>query len=219
MLDIYSAIGLSKFSDKPKLCNVRSVYCIQKEKQIPFRYISISGLAEDVKLAEILIYQTLTNQPMHESLELKIPNLFIGAIIGRNGDSIRSMQDRSKCRIDVERRSDQADRKVVLRGTKDQIQMAKNFILDIVKEEKVFKGIEKTLFLTSEPCENGDEKALKMAEQNLLEGEELDQDVTEIYVSSVMDPDLFYVQKVGAKSVELDKLVQEMTAFYELQGV
>lgn len=37
----------------------------------------------------------------------------------------------------------------------------------------------------------------------------------EIYVSSVNSPSAFHVQKVGPKSVELDKLVQNMTSYYE----
>ena len=44
---------------------------------------------------------------------------------------------------------------------------------------------------------------------------ENDDSVTEVYVSSVRDPDLFYVQKVGPSSVALDKLSQEMTAYFE----
>ena len=37
----------------------------------------------------------------------------------------------------------------------------------------------------------------------------------EIFVSSISDPSFFYVQKSGPASVALDKLVQDMTSFYE----
>ena len=65
--------------------------------------ISIIGLPDDVKLAEILIHQILANQPSTESFVMHIPSTFIGPIIGRNGESIRSLQDRSGCHIDIER--------------------------------------------------------------------------------------------------------------------
>ena len=68
-----------------------------------YRFMSISGLPDDVKLAEILIHQIIANQPTTESFEMYIPAIYIGPIIGRNGESIRSLQDRSGCRIDIER--------------------------------------------------------------------------------------------------------------------
>merc|ERR1719158_2030686 len=40
--------------------------------------------------------------------------------------------------------------------------------------------------------------------------------VIEVYVSSILNPSQFYVQKVGPQSIALDKLVQEMTAYYEI---
>ena len=69
-----------------------------------FRILSISGLPDDVKLAEILVNQTIANQPTLERMEMQIPSVYIGRIIGRNGETIRSLQDRSRCRIDIERR-------------------------------------------------------------------------------------------------------------------
>ena len=40
----------------------------------------------------------------------------------------------------------------------------------------------------------------------------------EVYVSSICDPGHFYVQKVGPTSVALDKLVQDMTLFYDQES-
>ena len=37
----------------------------------------------------------------------------------------------------------------------------------------------------------------------------------EVFVSGVESPSEFYVQKIGSRSVELDKLTAEMTQFYE----
>ena len=65
--------------------------------------MSINGLPDDVKLAEILVHQIIANVPTEESFVLYIPSSFVGPIIGRNGENIRSLQDRSGCRIDIER--------------------------------------------------------------------------------------------------------------------
>ena len=42
--------------------------------------------------------------------------------------------------------------------------------------------------------------------------------VNEVFVSHITDPSLFYVQKVGVSSITLDKLVQDMTAYYEQEN-
>jgi len=189
-----------------------------------YRFLSISGLPDDVKLAEILIHQIIANQPTTETFEMYIPSTYIGPIIGRNGESIRSLQDRSGCRIDIERRplSDTNDRKVVLRGNPNQIKMARTFIEDIVRslinERQLFGNHkQQPLFLTSDPAVNGDSNHQHM--KTTLEYEELITNQTdaivEVYVCSISDPSCFYVQKVGPTSVALDKLGQDMTSFYD----
>ena len=97
------------------------------------RFASISGSPDDVKLAEILIYQMIANQPKLEQMDIFVRAIYIGKtgftkavqctrsrfllvkwililsfhiigrIIGRNGEVIRSIQDRSRCKIKVER--------------------------------------------------------------------------------------------------------------------
>ena len=48
------------------------------------RYLAITGQPEDVKLAEIMIYQTMANQPFQETFEMNVPSIYVGAIIGRS---------------------------------------------------------------------------------------------------------------------------------------
>ena len=67
-----------------------------------YRIAAISGNPDDVKLAEILIYQIIANQPKLETMEMLVRAVFIGRIIGKNGETIRSIQDRSRCKIKVE---------------------------------------------------------------------------------------------------------------------
>ena len=119
------------------------------------------------------------------------------------------------------------DRKVTLRGTGDQIRIAKVFIEEIVHEEESFRSKVQTsvesrpprckqaLFLASES--HSDESSSDLSTKYTFE--ELaatSQDaIIEIYVSSITNPGQFFVQKVGPRSIALDKLVQDMSAFYD----
>ena len=67
------------------------------------RTLLVQGSPDDAQLAEILIHQTILNQPRMETLELQIPSEATGLVIGRNGDRIRDIQMQSRCRIDVDR--------------------------------------------------------------------------------------------------------------------
>lgn len=69
----------------------------------------ISGHPEDAQLAEILIHQTIANQPRLETLELRVPVQVVGRIIGRQGENIRRMQMQSRCKIDVDRNDEKGD--------------------------------------------------------------------------------------------------------------
>ncbi len=67
------------------------------------RVLEIRGNADDVNLAQILIDQTIANQPKVEKVEINIPNSATGRVIGMGGENLRVMQTSSKCRIHVDR--------------------------------------------------------------------------------------------------------------------
>ena len=74
------------------------------------------------------------------------------------------------------------------------------------------------LYLTSEEDPKSGDKGRRI-EPNYQQEELLPtggDKVIEVYVSSILNPSQFYVQKVGPQSVALDKLVQEMTTYYEI---
>ena len=85
------------------------------------RFISIVGPAESAQLAEILIHQTIANQPRLETVIMEIPVSCVGRVIGAGGQTIRGLQTQSQCKIDVERGS----------GTRGLSE--KNFILNYVR--------------------------------------------------------------------------------------
>ena len=66
---------------------------------------------------------------------------------------------------------------------------------------------------TADEVEHPSKDSIKTEELLATSGDLL----IEVYVSSINSPNDFHVQKVGPKSVELDKLVQNMSSWYELE--
>ena len=48
--------------------------------------------------------KVIANQPKLETVEIHVRAIFIGRIIGKNGETIHSIQDRSRCKIKIESR-------------------------------------------------------------------------------------------------------------------
>ena len=132
------------------------------------------------------------------------------------------------------------DRKISLKGTSEQIKIACGIIEDIVKEEVDFReqikesaesrsfrssrrprqrqnNDKQPLFLTSDSNieEESDENFVKPKSQTEELNAVNENYVVEVYVSFITDPSFFYIQKVGPGSIALDKLVQDMSSYYD----
>jgi len=193
------------------------------------RVAGIRGLSEDVSYAEILIHQTIANQPRLERVTMYVPVSTVGRIIGRQGSNIRDIQLVSGCRVDVEREQSagvSTERKIVLKGTSEQISSAKKMIEETVKDVLSMRNnlvsnrqprvkTNQPLFLSYQDDVNEEASlSYRGGKQEVLELMGGD-NVLEVFVSGVESPTEFYVQKIGPRSVDLDKLTAEMTQFYE----
>ena len=73
------------------------------------------------------------------SFIMHIPNVAVGLLIGRSGETIRSLQQRSGCSVQVQRNIDvqpgSDTREVVLSGREDQIDMARREIEMIIQDK------------------------------------------------------------------------------------
>ena len=84
------------------------------------------------------IKQAGTHQPAlrvgEDSITIKVPNRTVGLIIGKGGETIRDLQERSHCHVNIvgEEKSEGSLRPVNLIGTPEAAKMAKEFIMDIV---------------------------------------------------------------------------------------
>ncbi|CAB4070092.1 TDRKH [Lepeophtheirus salmonis] len=126
------------------------------------RVLTIRGSQENIELAEILIRQTILNQPTILVSTMKIPGKTAGVVLG-----ILPLQDPRE---------------------------TKPYFLLLIKNDNESPIVRDSYLEEFQPLNT--------------------QDAIEVYVSYTESPDFYYVQKVGRMSVMLDKLVQDMTTFY-----
>ena len=76
-----------------------------------------------------------------DSLQMMVPDRTVGLIIGRGGETIRDLQDRSGCHVNIvgENKSINGMRPVNLIGSTSAQQYARDLILEIVESDQ--KGI------------------------------------------------------------------------------
>ncbi|CAG8726927.1 14424_t:CDS:10, partial [Acaulospora morrowiae] len=112
------------------------------------RRVTITGTQEDVKSAKAMVQQLVEDaingnstsrrdsQGFNRSITIHIPSSKVGVVIGRGGETIRDLQDRSGARINVTPDSAASpqsnDRPVTLIGDESAVQRAKALIDEIV---------------------------------------------------------------------------------------
>ena len=191
-----------------------------------YRVCCVRGLAEDVQMAEILIQQTISQQPRLESLVMTVPSGCCGRIIGRDGDTIRDIQRISGAKVDVDRDDNHSvERRITIKGTSKQISEAKGMIEEKVREQENMrssllssrqprvKQSPQPLFLSYSGEEDSEQPLSLVQPQEILEVIAGDNAI-DVMVSGVETPSEFWVQKVGPQSRDLDKMTQTMTDFY-----
>nr|CAD1843161.1 unnamed protein product [Ananas comosus var. bracteatus] len=127
------------------------------------RAVEISGTSEQISKAEQLINDVLAEVTFSqfvrlwhyfcssiwwsptgaEQFQMKIPNSKVGLIIGKGGESIKSMQAKSGARIQViplhlPPGDTSTERTVYIDGTKEQIEAGKQLVNEIVNSEDCF---------------------------------------------------------------------------------
>ncbi|XP_022238896.1 tudor and KH domain-containing protein-like isoform X2 [Limulus polyphemus] len=193
----------------------------------------IRGSPENAQEAENLLYQLINEQPQILTEDVFVPVRVCGRIIGRNGDTIRTMCRISGAKITLDRGGDERDpdnqKRVTIRGTRDQIDIAISLIDEKLAEDEAFR---QKISLSSSSAQTLQHRGRPLSigassdEANVSSHQELQQELlvpsaadgyTEVFVSAVENPGSFWVQTVGTKSVQLDKMVEEMTEFYTQQ--
>ncbi|XP_056002323.1 tudor and KH domain-containing protein homolog isoform X2 [Ostrea edulis] len=199
------------------------------------RTMIIRGTAESAQRAELVIRDFVANMPVILTEVMSVPSSALGRIIGRGGDTIKSISRSSKAKVYVDRAPDDyrvVEQEVQLTGSREQIDLAKTLIQEKVQEEKVFRAKKSVMEANREKRNksNMNTKQEKREEIPLDEKEPVhtnpslhQQNVAswpsgrsfvEVYVSSVANPSTFFVQILTSKSMELDEIVKDMSQYY-----
>ncbi|XP_043274911.1 tudor and KH domain-containing protein homolog isoform X2 [Venturia canescens] len=189
------------------------------------RICFIKGTAEGLRMAEAMIQNILASQPLIETYETYVPQRVCPKIIGRAGESIREIQVSTKAKIIIEKSwsSDpNSKRRVIIKGTAEQIASALNQIEDKVHEYN--ETLEKLVAGESSRSQRGKVSpripAINPPNDTPLltqpaNDETLNEGTMDVYVSAIENPSQFWVQVAGSGTLCLDELVAEMTAYYE----
>ncbi|XP_039299293.1 tudor and KH domain-containing protein homolog [Nilaparvata lugens] len=192
-----------------------------------FRTCVIRGSKESVILAELLIHDFITSQPLIETYEMWVPKNAMGRIIGRGGENIKAITRDSCCKVsaDSNRAPGTEENRIILKGTAEQIAVAKSLIEEKVEEEiemrKTFDERSSNRYPRNKPAKAisnipANDDMAGAAEKHSTEKlvSVVSDGSMQIFVSAVASPKKFWVQVLSPKSVKLDHLVDQMTDYY-----
>lgn len=192
-----------------------------------YQICTISGSANDVKNAKQLIDVETKKQPIITD-ELLVPMSSCGKIEGYCGSILHEICQRSSAKVWVDpgmRKTQGENRRVLITGTKEQVELAKKLIEEKIKEPTV----EQSLLDTKDADKKSPRASVSpFASNSSITTTESPREVMlpspeklknnggplEVYVSAVASPSRFWVQICGPQTTELDFLVDAMTEYY-----
>ncbi|XP_068161004.1 tudor and KH domain-containing protein isoform X2 [Antennarius striatus] len=240
----------------------------------------LQGSKEQVLLARCVLENLVTDcEPVTDTLE--VPQSAFGRIIGRGGESIKLITRTTGAKVCLSKEKKHgpgAQGSVTITGTRQEVQQAKELIVEKVKEDMIVRTkISQSSALREKrghtavsqrpdsidtvapvgwnnngpysqrekngPLLHADETGgepeqvfVKMDDENDMKEEESVSSDTgseiskfeisspdlsfqpdehlEVYVSAYENPNHFWIQILGVRSLQLDKLTKEMTRFY-----
>jgi len=158
--------------------------------------------------------------------KIYIPDFTVSKIIGRDGETIKETKKKTQCSIMIEDWNKDKDRLILLKGTKTQIDDARDVIekkvrevLNVKKYQRYMreyhnsKRAARPMFVNQHQHESDTESGTE--DSNKIREELCDFDsLIDVIVSSAKTPESLWVQKFGDSSVKLNELTREMTEYY-----
>ncbi|XP_076271261.1 tudor and KH domain-containing protein homolog [Rhynchophorus ferrugineus] len=177
----------------------------------------IKGSVEGCNVAWRLIQDFINNQPIFESEDLWIPTGCVRNVIGRGGEKINEIRSLSGAKLTVvDEDKGLPSKRIIIKGTKEQINVAKSLIEDVVEKSQLNQQVIHDSLAKREPrAPSRSPEVTKKPECERISpipGQSDNQ--FEVYVSAMDNPSKFWLQIVGPKATELDCLVEEMTEYY-----
>ncbi|GFT14102.1 tudor and KH domain-containing protein [Nephila pilipes] len=195
--------------------------CTLREEEVPdneYSIASVSGTPDSVEDAIIFINEILSNR--HEVLTKEIIlHEDITDTVWKNVNIIRQICDFTNAKILFDfhaPKNESSGVKITVRGKKEEVDEALELIDEIVAKYEVKKS--KQIHVAGRALPENIPGHSTILDQQNLPVEKLIPNsfdgYMEIYVSAVENPNKFWVQIAGSKTVQLDKLATEMTEFY-----
>ncbi|KAG8008907.1 Tudor and KH domain-containing protein [Nibea albiflora] len=200
----------------------------------------LQGSKEQILLARCVLENLVTDcEPVTEALE--VPQTAFGRIIGRGGESLKLITRTTGAKVACSKEKTHgpgAKGNVTITGTRQEVQQAKELILEKVREDTMVEknGLIHANGTTGEPKDVFDKmEELKLNTDNNKEEDSISTDSLseiskfeipspdlsfqpdehlEVYVSAYENPNHFWIQILGVRSLQLDKLTEEMNRFY-----
>ncbi|XP_046969462.1 tudor and KH domain-containing protein homolog isoform X2 [Vanessa cardui] len=184
----------------------------------------IRGPSNASQIAETMVHDFINQQPVIVENSISVPGWACGRIIGVGGENINDISHRSGARVKLEgeRGADlSTQRKVIFRGTAEQIHIAKGLIEECVEQERCRREVEqaKRSPRVATPPHMATPPHVPLAPltppaPQTPDATEPSSASIEVYVSASSSPSRFWVQFVGPQVAQLDDLVAHMTDYY-----
>lgn len=184
------------------------------------RICVIRGTPENVTLAEAIITDIIASQPIIETYETSVPQRVRSALLEDRGNVVNTIQESTKAKIILEKgycADPETMRRVIIKGSAEQIAAALYHIEDMVRESNSAKEKLEISHTTRSPRGKISPRVVVNQPDN---NEQIDDDSSmaqksmEVYVSASESPSQFWIQVIGPSMPELDDLVENMTKYY-----
>lgn len=196
-----------------------------REKDETHQICEIHGTEAGIRAAEELIMKEASRQ-LTLTEEMLVPQMACGKILGRCGDALQEICRKSMAKVWIEGTRARGDnRRIMITGTQDQINVARSLIEQKVKDDADFRRSQEQLDIRREPRIRTPPSSITATPipREVLQPTVEKLNTTnssgqlEVFVSAVVSPSRFYLQLVGPQSAELDILVETMTEYYNQQ--
>ncbi|GLD63227.1 tudor and KH domain-containing protein [Lates japonicus] len=170
----------------------------------------LQGSKEQILLARCILENLVTDcEPVTVALE--VPQTAFGRIIGRGGGSLKLITRTTGAKVACSKEKvhgPEAKGNVTITGTREEVKQAKELILEKVREDMMVR----TKISQSSALRQKREVSkfeIPSPDLSFQPDEHL-----EVYVSASENPNHFWIQILGVRSLQLDKLTEEMNRFY-----
>ncbi|POI23542.1 hypothetical protein CIB84_012710, partial [Bambusicola thoracicus] len=211
---------------------------LEREDDGEERLLLIWGSPSQVCRAKAAVHQIVVDStPVSE--QLHVPQRAVGRIIGRGGETVRSICRSSGAQVQCQHQAEAMlapTRLIQISGTQREVDAAKKLIMEKLMEDAVFRQeLAQTTVLRShrkEPLgsrreallvpdgEHGAGNGGSLPEGTAMEelwdrSETAEKPAAVPKFEAAENPNHFWIQIIGERSLQLDKLISEMTQHYE----